>query len=123
MRPRLRRAITAILVLAAGAAALHLTTRPQGVLTHTVGEGEVLAEVLGTGAIEARRAIDLGFEVTGRVVRLGADQGDPVRAGQELAAVGRRGKRCRPQESILAPDQCVALGGRRHPRSLAGMPE
>lgn len=88
MKPRLRRATTTLLVLAGGGTALYFAVlRPQPVLAHTVGKGDVLAEVLGTGSIETRRTIDLGFEVTGRVVRLTADQGDSVKAGQELAAV------------------------------------
>ncbi len=46
-----------------------------------------LAEVFGTGSIESRRTVDLGFDVPGRVARIEVDQGDAVRAGQDLAAL------------------------------------
>ena len=88
MKPNPRRAAMAVLAIAGtSAAAYFVALRPQPVRAHAVDRGEVLAEVLGTGSIESRRTIDLGFEVTGRLVRLAVDQGDPVRAGQELAAV------------------------------------
>lgn len=88
MNPRLRRAATASILIGAAGTALYLgALQPRAVVAHTVERGEVLAEVLGTGSIESRRTVDLGFEVTGRVARLAVDQGDPVTAAQELASL------------------------------------
>lgn len=61
--------------------------KPQPVASLSFSRGAVLVEAFGTGSVESRRTISVGFEVTGRVERLEADQGDVIRRGQELAAI------------------------------------
>ncbi len=44
-----------------------------------------------TGTVSARRSSDLGFERGANIVSISVDEGDPVRAGQPLAALDTRG--------------------------------
>ena len=55
-----------------------------------VGQGVVLVEALGTGSVESRRTVEVGFEVTGRVSSLQVDQGDKVKPDQELSRLDDR---------------------------------
>ncbi|MGE3107801.1 MAG: efflux RND transporter periplasmic adaptor subunit [Phycisphaerales bacterium] len=57
---------------------------PVAVTTHTVTRGDVTAEVLGTGTLEARVSAIIGPKIPGLIVKIAADQGDRVRAGQTL---------------------------------------
>lgn len=110
MRAQLRRGATALLLLGGVAGTIYLVAlQPQAVLTHGIARGEVLAEVLGTGSIESRRTIDLGFEVTGRIVRLAVDQGDVVQAGQELAAIDD--ETYRADQALAREERDLAVAG------------
>ena len=51
---------------------------------HVVTRGQIVAEVMGTGTLEARRQAVISPEISGRIVEVHVDQGDRVRAGQEL---------------------------------------
>ena len=64
-----------------------LLLRPHHVTPLQPSRGTVLVEALGTGSVESRQTIELGFEVTGRVSRLEVDQGDLLEEGQVLAAI------------------------------------
>ncbi|MCO5169000.1 MAG: efflux RND transporter periplasmic adaptor subunit [Planctomycetes bacterium] len=54
---------------------------------HVVSAGEVVAEALGTGTLEARVGVMVAPEVTGRLVEVTVDEGDPVKAGDLLLRV------------------------------------
>lgn len=58
---------------------------PVHVVAHTVGDGEVVAEVMGTGTLEARVTTTIGSRIQERLVDVLVDQGDLVEAGQLLA--------------------------------------
>ncbi|MCP4589712.1 MAG: efflux RND transporter periplasmic adaptor subunit [bacterium] len=51
---------------------------------HLVTCGEIVAEVMGTGTLEARRQAVISPEISGRIVEVHVDQGDRVESGQEL---------------------------------------
>lgn len=57
---------------------------PVEVTTHTVARGQVTAEVLGTGTLEARVSATIGPKVAGLITKIAADQGDRVKAGDTL---------------------------------------
>lgn len=85
---RLKRGVTwLLLTVGAVAAAYVLFFRPTDVTPYRVSKGEVLVEALGTGSIESRRTIDVSFEVTARLVKIHVDEGEHVKAGQELASI------------------------------------
>jgi HlyD family secretion protein len=46
--------------------------------------GDVAREVVATGRLEARGAVDVGAEISGRVIAVEVDHGDHVEAGQVL---------------------------------------
>lgn len=75
--------VVAVLAMAAGAG-WWLLLAPVAVTTHTVAHGEVTAEVLGTGTLEARVSAVIGPKVAGLITRIAADQGDRVKAGETL---------------------------------------
>ncbi len=80
------------LIALVGIAALvyFLRFRPIAIEHSQIGTGVVLVEALGTGSIESRRTVEVGFEVTGRVATIHVDQGDKVKKGQELARLDDR---------------------------------
>ncbi len=69
------------------AAIYRVALRPTSVTSHKISLGPIVVEAFGTGSVESRRMIGVGFEVTGRVAELFADQGNRVEAGQELASI------------------------------------
>lgn len=54
------------------------------VVEHQVKNGELVAEVMGTGTLEARVKSTISPKIAGRVREILVDQGDQVRAGQLL---------------------------------------
>ncbi len=57
---------------------------PMPVTGLTVKPGLVVAEVMGTGTLEARVSATIGPKISGRIVEVLVDQGDRVTAGQVL---------------------------------------
>lgn len=57
---------------------------PVPVIEHRVESGQIVAEVMGTGTLEARVKSTISPEIAGRIESLLVDQGDKVKAGQTL---------------------------------------
>ncbi|OHB80919.1 MAG: efflux transporter periplasmic adaptor subunit [Planctomycetes bacterium RBG_16_64_12] len=57
---------------------------PVPVSEHRVALGGIVAEVMGTGTLEARVKSTISPKIAGRIEKLLADQGDHVKAGQVL---------------------------------------
>ena len=57
---------------------------PIAVSSHQVAEGELVAEVMGTGTLEARVSATISPKIPGRIEKLMADQGDSVKEGDLL---------------------------------------
>ena len=75
-------------LVAAGIAALvfyRVKLAPVEVAAHTVATAGIVAEVMGTGTLEARVKATLSPKIQGRLAQVLVDQNDPVRAGQLLA--------------------------------------
>ncbi len=79
-----RGAKVGVLAAAAGAALYFLRYSPVEVEVHTVERGEIVAETLGTGTLEARVQTTIGPKIGGRIFEMLVDQGDRVEAGQLL---------------------------------------
>jgi HlyD family secretion protein len=58
--------------------------RPVPVHGYGAQKGEIVAEVMGTGTLEARVQTVVSSKISGRIVQMLADQGDRVEAGQVL---------------------------------------
>lgn len=72
-----------VLAIATGLA-YWLFFMPVPVREHVVARGEIVAEVMGTGTLEARRQAVISPKIPGLITSVLVDQGDRVQAGQEL---------------------------------------
>jgi len=68
-----------------GAAAYWLWFTPMPVDRHTIKSEEIIAEVMGTGTLEAHEKATISTKIPGRLKVFLVDQGDTVKAGQEVA--------------------------------------
>ncbi len=57
---------------------------PIMVVSHRVERGPIVSEVMGTGTLEARVAVTVSPNISGRVLEVLVDQGDRVEAGDVL---------------------------------------
>jgi len=80
----------ALAAAAIGAAIYWFRLAPVEVVRHVVTRGVVIAEVMGTGTIEARLKADIGPKISGLVTEVLADQGDRVKPGQVLLRLDDR---------------------------------
>jgi HlyD family secretion protein len=58
---------------------------PVPAVAHTIARGEIVAEVMGTGTLEARVKTTISARIQERLAKVLVDQGDTVKAGQLLA--------------------------------------
>ncbi|MCU0749757.1 MAG: efflux RND transporter periplasmic adaptor subunit [Akkermansiaceae bacterium] len=85
-RPSLKSIRTWIIVVTlAGLAVYKLQFAPISVIAHTLVKGEIIAEVMGTGTLEARVKTTMSARIQERLMEVLVDQGDSVKAGQLLA--------------------------------------
>jgi HlyD family secretion protein len=75
----------AVLVAAAGLGVYKFKFAPVPAVTHTVIHGEIVAEVMGTGTLEARVKTTVSARIQERIAEVLVDQGDKVKPGQLLA--------------------------------------
>jgi HlyD family secretion protein len=74
-----------VLVAALAAGAVYwVRFKPLAVIGHPAARGEIAAEVMGTGTLEAKVQTVVSTKIAGRIAAIPADQGDLVRAGQLL---------------------------------------
>ncbi len=74
-----------VLVFVLAAAAVYwFRFRPVPVTGFTARQGEIVAEVMGTGTLEAKVQTVVSTKISGRIAEMRADQGDEVKAGQLL---------------------------------------
>ncbi|MBD3673907.1 MAG: efflux RND transporter periplasmic adaptor subunit [Planctomycetaceae bacterium] len=57
---------------------------PVTVTQHLIEQGEIVAEVMGTGTLEARVKATVSSKISGRIEEVSVDQGDRVNKGQLL---------------------------------------
>lgn len=76
-----------VLVMLAIAAAVIFRVRfaPVEAVAHPVAAGEIAAEVMGTGTLEARVKMTVSPKIQGRLTAIPVDQGDRVKQGDLLA--------------------------------------
>ncbi len=81
----LSRILKGVALLAVGAGIVYwLRFAPISVDTHTVQRGTILAEVMGTGTLEARVEATISPKISGRIAEVRVDQGERVLAGDVL---------------------------------------
>jgi RND family efflux transporter MFP subunit len=85
LKQRILQIAKLVLVLAvAGGIVYWLKFSPVPVSEHRLELGQIVAEVMGTGTLEARVKSAISPKIAGRIEKLLADQGDQVKAGQLL---------------------------------------
>ncbi|MDQ5978840.1 MAG: Efflux transporter periplasmic adaptor subunit [Verrucomicrobiota bacterium] len=77
--------VLGLFALTAVAGFLFLRSAPAEL--HEVATGDVQAEVMGTGTLEARLSATISPRITGRMASVNVDQGDRVEPGQVLATL------------------------------------
>ncbi len=60
---------------------------PVPVVVQTVSPSTRAWSATASGIVQANTSVDVGFEVPGKVAMVGPDEGQPVRAGQQIAAL------------------------------------
>ncbi|QDT00265.1 efflux RND transporter periplasmic adaptor subunit [Adhaeretor mobilis] len=71
-------------LLIAGGVMYWIKFAPVPVVSHRVERGMIVAEVMGTGTLEARVQTTISPKISGRIVEVLADQGDRVETGELL---------------------------------------
>jgi HlyD family secretion protein len=79
-----RRSFQIAMLVAVAAAGLYWYFAAVAVVEHQIEAGELVAEVMGTGTLEARVKSTISPKIAGRVHEVFVDQGDHVKAGQLL---------------------------------------
>jgi len=84
--------------------------REDGVTFSTVpvGRGTISAQVTANGTLSARTTVQVGAQVSGRVVELKADFNDPVKKGQVLARLDDSVLKAQIDQAQAAYDLAVA---------------
>ena len=77
----------AAVILIAAAAIYRFKFSPVSAKTRAVGREDLVKTVFGTGTLEAKTRVAISPQNTGLLVKLYADQGDTVKAGQLLAVM------------------------------------
>ena len=85
-RPSIRSLVTWLIVAGLAAFAVYkIKFAPISTVAHVVARGEIVAEVMGTGTLEARVKTTVSARIQERLAEVLVDQGDSVKAGQLLA--------------------------------------
>ena len=74
----------AFLVLVLGGVMYWLKLSPVKVVEHRIERGSIVAEVMGTGTLEAHLKTTVSSKISGRIIAVLVDQGDWVTEGQLL---------------------------------------
>ena len=73
-----------------------------------------------SGIVQANSTVDLAFQVSGRVVAVGPDEGQPVRAGQDLASLDPTEYRLAVEQTSAQADRAAGDRDRNRPLLVAG---
>jgi HlyD family secretion protein len=85
LRRRLFQALKIVAVTAAlGGIIYWIKFSPVPVIEHNVKTSEIIAEVMGTGTLEARVKSTVSPKIPGRIEKILVDQGDQIKKGQLL---------------------------------------
>ena len=95
-------------------------TAPVPVVVQTVTPSKRAWSTTTSGIVQANTSVDVGFEVAGKVVIVGPDEGQPVRAGQEIAALDPTDYRLAVAQASALADRAARDRDRNQPLLAAG---
>jgi RND family efflux transporter MFP subunit len=96
------------------------TSAPVPVVVQTVTPSMHAASTTTSGIVQANTSVDIGFEVPGKVVMVGPDEGQPVRAGQEIAALDPTDYRLAVAQASAQADRAARDRDRNKPLLASG---
>src|SRR5262249_30003427 len=73
-----------------------------------------------SGIVQANTTVDVAFQVPGKVVAVGPDEGQPVRVGQDIAAVDPTEYRLTVEQTSAQADRAAGDRDRNRPLLTAG---
>jgi RND family efflux transporter MFP subunit len=95
-------------------------TQPVPVIIQTVTPSERAWSTTTSGIVQANTTVDVGFEVPGKIAMVGPDEGQPVRAGQEIAALDPTDYRLTLEQASAQADRAARDRDRNRPLLASG---
>jgi RND family efflux transporter MFP subunit len=96
------------------------TTATVPVVVHTVTPSRRAWSTTTSGIVQANTSVDVGFQVPGKVVMVGPDEGQPVRPGQEIAALDPTDYRLAVVQTSAQADRAARDRDRNQPLLASG---
>ena len=90
------------------------------VVTQVVNTSQHAWSTTASGVVEARTSVDVAFQVPGKVVMVGPDEGQPVRAGQVIATLDPTDYRLTVEQASAQADRSARDRDRNRPLLAAG---
>jgi RND family efflux transporter MFP subunit len=90
------------------------------VVAQTVTPSTRAWSTTASGIVQAHTSVDIGFEVPGKVVMVGPDEGQAVRAGQDVAALDPTDYRLAVEQASAQADRTARDRDRNQPLLAAG---
>jgi RND family efflux transporter MFP subunit len=111
---------TSACVRTAASATNDADTTAVPVVAHTVALSTRAWSTTASGIVQANTTVDVAFEVPGKVVTVGPDEGQPVRAGQAVASLDPTEYRLAVEQASAQADRAAGDRDRNKPLLAAG---
>jgi RND family efflux transporter MFP subunit len=95
-------------------------TAPVPVVVQTVTPSMRAWSTTASGIVQANTSVDVAFEAAGKVVMVGPDEGQPVRAGQAIAALDPTDYRLAVTQASAQADRAARDRDRNQPLLASG---
>ncbi|HTJ23471.1 MAG TPA: efflux RND transporter periplasmic adaptor subunit [Gemmatimonadaceae bacterium] len=96
------------------------TTAAVPVVIETVTPSTRAWSTTASGIVQANTSVDLAFQVPGKVIAVGPDEGQPVRAGQEIASIDPTDYRLAVEQASAQADRAARDRDRNQPLLASG---
>ncbi|HET7371958.1 MAG TPA: efflux RND transporter periplasmic adaptor subunit, partial [Gemmatimonadaceae bacterium] len=127
MRSRITAVVASTLALATSAcaradasAANDADTTTVPVVIETVTPSTRASSTTASGIVQANTSVDVAFQVPGTVVKVGPDEGQSVRAGQEIATLDPTDYRLAVEQASAQADRAARDRDRNQPLLASG---
>jgi len=107
-------------VRSAASATSDADTTAVPVIAHSVAPSTRAWSATASGIVQANTTVDVGFQVPGKAVTVGPDEGQPVRAGQDIASLDPTEYRLAVEQSAAQADRAAGDRDRNRPLLAAG---
>lgn len=90
------------------------------VVVQTITPSSRAWSTTASGIVQANTSVDVAFQVAGRIVSVGPDEGQPVRAGDEIAALDPTDYRLALEQAAAQADRAARDRDRNRPLLASG---